>query len=118
MKKIALFLFGICSLCAMSINAANLSSSDQQQGSNTYQTVTCTTQAPCYTTTQATNQVPCNVPENCAPAPCNTPVNCTNTPVNCNPAPCTTTTNTCPTDTVCAPAPCAAPVQTAYCGGC
>ena len=106
MKKLALFLFGICSLCAVGVNASNLSSDNNQQNPTTFVTqVPCTTetnctQLPC--TTPVNSQVPCDT-TNCVPVPCNTATNCT-------PAPCYT-------DTVCAPAPCvnAAPA-TAYCG--
>lgn len=71
MKKIALFLFGFGSLVALSVNAANYSSSEatpqyQEQSAPVCVNDTCT-------------QLPCNTPVNC-------PVDTVCAPV-CNPAP-------------------------------
>ena len=106
-KKIALFLLGVGSLVAVSVNASNLNQT-QDPVCNPVpcavtQTVPCDTVCP--------NQVPCTTDVNCTTTstPCNVPYNtpCT-TPavVPCNnPAPC---------DTVC-PAP---SVTTPVANGC
>ena len=86
-KRFALFLLGLGSLVAVSVNAANLS--QDQQADPVNQTQQTTQVVPCY---------PDSVcgPEYCAPNNCWTDTVCT--PAPCNPVPC-------------APAPCA-PVQT------
>lgn len=77
MKKLALFLFGLGSLIAVSTSSfANTGSGEPQ-----YQDP-CTpcAPAPCPADTVC-NPAPCN-PAPCNPAPCN--------PAPCNPAPCNT----------------------------
>lgn len=80
MKKLALFLFGLGTLMAVSINAANISSSGDPVPQ-------------CQETTQATNcysdtcvNVPCNQVVPCNTAPCTTDTVCN--PAPCAPAPC------------------------------
>ena len=93
MKKLALFLFGIGSLAAVSVSAANYSSTQSEpQYQEQCQPVNCYN-------TPAENQLPL-AQEPCTPAPC-------------DPAPCAP-------DTVCAPAPCnPAPCNPAPCNpGC
>ena len=103
MKKTALFLFGLGSMIALSVSAANITPSQQQEPQYQEQ---CVPAVNCYT-------------EPCAQLPCNVPVSAQttaqepNTPVPCDPAPCAP-------DTVCAPAPCnPAPCYPAPCNpGC
>lgn len=71
MKKVALFLFGICALMAVGVNAANLSDDNSGQ-----QNVECT--VPC-------NQTPCAPDTICNPVPCATDTVCA--PAPCTPAP-------------------------------
>ena len=71
MKKLALFLFGIGSLFALSVSAANYSSI-QPEPQYEEQTQPC-------------NPAPCQPDTVCNPAPCN-PAPCN--PAPCNPAPC------------------------------
>ena len=79
MKKLALFLFGLGSLAAVSVSAANYSSAQPEpQYQEQYDATPCATPI-------ADNQVPCDpapcAPDTvCAPAPCN--------PAPCDPAPC------------------------------
>ena len=74
MKKLALFLFGLGSLFAVSVSAANYSSPqpEPQCIEQTEPTQPCDP-APC-------NPAPCQPDTVCNPAPCN--------PAPCDPAPC------------------------------
>lgn len=114
MKKIALFLFGLGSLLAVSINAANISDTQQAQA---YPQVEQCVPAPCNQTVPCTpvcTPAPCNPDSTCAPAPCYAPIQ-KNAVAPCN-APFNTPAN-CYNDTVCPPAPANTPVVV-NCGGC
>lgn len=86
-KRFALFLLGIGSLVALSVNASNLSQSQQPVCDPNCTPVPCDTVCPAQVPCAAPNQVPCNAP---AQVPCDTvcPATPCNTPVPANPGCC------------------------------
>lgn len=114
MKKLALLLCGLGSLIAVSVNATNYAS-PQQEPQNQEQCIAI----PCNTDTVC-NQLPCTQPvsqQPCTPAPCNPDTVCN--PAPCNPAPCNTTAgNSVNSNTYQSNQPSTNQAYQVVCGGC